>query len=186
MAFASRKWPAVLCDYEIGDCLLDSESEESLSDSECDNENEFDDCAVLNVVVNGESDQDDTIQDFLWGHEQLQGTKGKIHQQCWTSRCCEASDRIVDVFILFFNRAFIAKIAEETNRYAKQFLWGGGKLSSKSHARSWKPVTEEEIYIVLGLFMLMGIIQKPTLRSCFITRRVISTRIWRCYNKRQT
>jgi hypothetical protein len=71
MAFASRKWPAVLCDYEIGDCLLDSESEESLSDSECDSENEFDDCAVLNVVVNGESDQDDTIQDFLWVHEQL-------------------------------------------------------------------------------------------------------------------
>jgi hypothetical protein len=38
-----------------------------------------------------------------------------------------------------------------------------------------KPVTEGEIYVVLGLFMLMGIIQKPTLRSYFTTKRVIST-----------
>jgi hypothetical protein len=43
--------------------------------------------------------------------------------------------------------------------------------------RAWKPVTEGEIYVVLGLFMLMGIIQKPTLRlySYFTTKTVIST-----------
>jgi hypothetical protein len=40
---------------------------------------------------------------------------------------------------------------------------------------AWKPVTEREIYVVLGLFMLMGIIQKPTLRLYFTTKRVIST-----------
>jgi hypothetical protein len=27
----------------------------------------------------------------------------------------------------------------------------------------WKPVSEDEIYLVLALFMLMGIVQKPTL-----------------------
>jgi hypothetical protein len=36
-------------------------------------------------------------------------------------------------------------------------------------------VTEEEIYVLLGLFTPMGIIQKPTLRSYFTTKRVIST-----------
>jgi hypothetical protein len=36
-------------------------------------------------------------------------------------------------------------------------------------------VTEAEIYIVLGLFMLTGIIRKPTLRSYFSTKMVIST-----------
>jgi hypothetical protein len=36
-------------------------------------------------------------------------------------------------------------------------------------------VTEGEIYVVLGIFMLMGIIQKPPLRSYFTTERVIST-----------
>jgi hypothetical protein len=80
MAFASRKWPAVLPDDEVEDCLLGSESEESLSDSECDSENELDDCAVLDVVVNGDSDHDDIIQDCKGGHQQLQGTKGKFHR----------------------------------------------------------------------------------------------------------
>jgi len=41
--------------------------------------------------------------------------------------------------------------------------------------RSWTPVTESEIYTVLGLFLLMGIVQKPTARSYFLKRRVIST-----------
>jgi hypothetical protein len=55
-----------------------------------------------------------------------------------------------------------------------QFLHGH-KLSSRSAARAWKPVTEGVIYVVLGLFMLVGIIQKPTLKSYFTTKRVIST-----------
>jgi hypothetical protein len=40
----------------------------------------------------------------------------------------------------------------------------------KSPARAWKPVTEGEIYVVLGLFMLTGIIQNPTLILCFTTK----------------
>jgi hypothetical protein len=47
-------------------------------------------------------------------------------------------------------------------------------------------VTEEEIYIVLGLFMLMGIIQKPTLRSYFTTKRLISTPGFRDVMTRET
>jgi hypothetical protein len=34
-----------------------------------------------------------------------------------------------------------------------------------SRMRDWKPVTTDEVYVVLALFMLMGIIQKPTKRS---------------------
>jgi len=41
--------------------------------------------------------------------------------------------------------------------------------------RSWTPVKESEIHTVLGLFLLMGIVQKPTARSYFSKRRVIST-----------
>ena len=40
---------------------------------------------------------------------------------------------------------------------------------------SWASVTESEIYTVLGMFLLMGIVQKPTARSYFSKRRVIST-----------
>jgi hypothetical protein len=77
---------------------------------------------------------------------------------------------IVDVFELFFNRVFVGKIVE-TNRFAEHFL-RGHKLSGKLLARAWKPVAE---VVVIGLFMLIGIIQKPSLRSYFRTKRVIST-----------
>jgi hypothetical protein len=70
---------------------------------------------------------------------------------------------------LFLNREFVGKFVEVTNRYAKQFF-KGCKLSSKSPGRAWKPVTEGEVYVVLMLFMLTGIIQKPTLRSYFTTK----------------
>ena len=41
--------------------------------------------------------------------------------------------------------------------------------------RSWTPVTESKIYTILVLFLLLGIVQKPTARSYFSKRRVIST-----------
>jgi hypothetical protein len=81
---------------------------------------------------------------------------------------------IVDVFQLLFSRELINKIIEETNRYAEQFLHRY-KLSSRSTARTWKPVAERGIYVVLGRFTLTGIVQKITLRSYFITKRLIST-----------
>jgi hypothetical protein len=40
---------------------------------------------------------------------------------------------------------------------------------------AWKSVIEGEIYVLVGLFMLMSITQKPTLRSYFTTKGVIST-----------
>jgi hypothetical protein len=75
---------------------------------------------------------------------------------------------------LFFSKELIDTIVGETNSYAEQFLHGH-ELSIRSPASAWKPVTVGEIYIVVGLFMLMGIIQKPTLKSYFTTKRVIST-----------
>jgi hypothetical protein len=76
---------------------------------------------------------------------------------------------IVDIFELFFNKEIIHNIVKETNRYVEQFL-RGHELSVSLPARAWKPVTDGEIYVVLGLFMLMGIVQKPTLRSYFSTK----------------
>jgi len=43
----------------------------------------------------------------------------------------------------------------------------------------WKPViNEDEMYVVLALFMLMGIIQKPTLRSYFSKHCILATPIF--------
>jgi hypothetical protein len=70
----------------------------------------------------------------------------------------------------------IQEIVLETNQYAEQFMNSGGRLFSfRSLVRQWTPVTEGEIYVVPGLYFLIGIIQKPTLRSYFIRKRILST-----------
>jgi hypothetical protein len=59
----------------VQECLLGSKSEESLSDSKFDSENELDDCALLDVAVDDDSDVDDIIQDFVW--EDMNNYKGQ-------------------------------------------------------------------------------------------------------------
>lgn len=67
----------------------------------------------------------------------------------------------------------------------EQFL-RGRELSIRSPARTWKTVAEGEIYVILGLFMLIGIVQKPALRSYFIIKKCnFHTGVWRHYNTRQ-
>jgi hypothetical protein len=67
----NKKWSFALCDEEGGEYLHLSESEENLSDSELDAENELDDRALLDAVVNdGRS-----TEDFVW--ENMQNYKGK-------------------------------------------------------------------------------------------------------------
>jgi hypothetical protein len=80
----------------------------------------------------------------------------------------------VDVFKLFFYKELADTTAEESNRHTEQFLCGH-TLSSKSTARAWEPMTEGEIYVVLELFMLVGIIQRPILILYFTTKTIIST-----------
>jgi hypothetical protein len=75
MASTSSKRSAVLCDDKVKECLLGSKFEESLSDSEFDSENELDDCALLDVVVDDNSGEDDDIQDFIW--EDMNNYKGQ-------------------------------------------------------------------------------------------------------------
>jgi hypothetical protein len=50
-----------LCDDKVGEYLLLSKSEQNLLDSEFDTENEFDECALLDAVVNDSS----AAQDFI-------------------------------------------------------------------------------------------------------------------------
>jgi len=76
----------------------------------------------------------------------------------------------------FFDKDLIQQIFRETNSYAEQYKNTLGNICSFiSLVRSWTPLTESEIYTVLGLFLLMGIVQKPTVRSYFSKSRVIST-----------
>jgi hypothetical protein len=72
----------------------------------------------------------------------------------------------VDIFEQFFDTDIIQTIVTETNRYAKQFKNTRDNIFSKrSRVNEWQPVIAEEIYVVLALFMLMGTVQKPSLRT---------------------
>jgi hypothetical protein len=47
----------------------------------------------------------------------------------------------------------------ETHRYAEQYkIQRGNLFTFRSPVHSWVPVAENEIYVVMGLFLLMGIV----------------------------
>ena len=66
---------------------------------------------------------------------------------------------------MFFDDELVELIMRETNTYTAQKIQARSFIPLRSRMRDWKPVTTDEIYVVLALFMLVGIIQKPTLRS---------------------
>jgi hypothetical protein len=109
----------------VKECLLGRETKESLSESEFDSENELDDCALLDVVVDDNSDEDDIIQDFVW--EDMNNYKGQRKNfmgSVGPQGAAKEVTEIVDVFDLFFNSELVDTIVEETSRYAEQFLRG--------------------------------------------------------------
>ena len=82
------------------------------------------------------------------------------------------------VFKMFFDDELIELIVRETNTYAAQKIQARSFIPLRSRLRDWTPVTTDEIYVVLALFMLMGIIQKPTLRSYFSKNCILATPIF--------
>ena len=71
------------------------------------------------------------------------------------------------VFKMFFDDQLVELIVHETKTYATQKIQARGFISLRSRMRDWKPVTKDETYVVLALFMLMRIIKKPTRRLYF-------------------
>jgi hypothetical protein len=166
-----------------------NESEECLISDSCDDSDDSDNCEDDIAVADAAVDEDDSdveehslgYTDYSSGficedmdnyhvqHELFSGHSGPQNS------AVNMQD-IVSVFLLFFSRDIVHIIFIETNRYAKQFINSRGRLFTfRSLVRKWTRVTENEIYVVLGLYLLMGIIQKPTLRSYFSRRRILST-----------
>ena len=82
------------------------------------------------------------------------------------------------VFKMFFDNELVELIVCETNTYTAQKIQARSFIPLHSRMRDWKPVTKDEMYVVLALFMLMGIIQKPTLRSYFSKNYILATPIF--------
>ena len=79
---------------------------------------------------------------------------------------------------MFFDDELVELIVRETNTYAAQKIQARSFNPLRSRMRDWKPVTKDEMYVVLALFMLMGIIQKPKLRSYFSKNCILATPIF--------
>jgi hypothetical protein len=69
-------------------------------------------------------------------------------------------------------------IVRETNTYAEQKIIARSLIPFRSRMQDWKPVTTDEMYVIIALFMLMGIIQKLTLRSYFSKNSVLATPVF--------
>ena len=67
------------------------------------------------------------------------------------------------VFKIFVDNELVELIVRETNIYAAQKIQARSFIPLRSRMRDWKPITKDEMYVVLALFMLVGII----LRSYF-------------------
>jgi hypothetical protein len=88
---------------EVGENLLLSKSEGSLSYLEIDNDSELDYHALLDVVVNDGSDEDDNItQDFVSENmENYMGQRENFMGNVGSQRATEHVTEIVDVFEFF-------------------------------------------------------------------------------------
>ena len=76
------------------------------------------------------------------------------------------------VFKMFFTDDLVELTVRETNAHAgererERKKRSANNIPSRSRMRDRKPVTTDEMYVMLALFMLMEIIQKPTLGSYF-------------------
>jgi hypothetical protein len=86
---------------------------------------------------------------------------------------------IVCVFIIFQYR-HSSKNCCGNESLRRQFMNSGGRLFTfRSLVRQWKPVIENEFYVMIGLYLLMGIIQNPTLWAYFFKKENnANSRIW--------
>ena len=79
----------------------------------------------------------------------------------------------------FFYKEIIQQTVRKINRYEEQLKNAQDNLFPFcSFVRLGIPVMQNELYVVLGLFLLTGIVQNPTVRSYFSKKSNINT--WIC------
>jgi hypothetical protein len=163
-----------LSDKEVDQILLDDSSVSSLEIESDSVQSEIDYAQEEFVIVNEQEHDakqetdvtaDDKDVQWVWHEVNVLHNNVKIP---FTGQSGAQKDfvSVLDTFLLFFDEEVIAFIVTETNKYAEQYIQ---KCTPKprSRVRKWEPVTGEEIYVALRLTMLMGIVQKPIIKSYF-------------------
>jgi hypothetical protein len=106
------------------------------------------------------------------------GQKEQFVDNCGPQNEAQSEIHSAKVFKMFFDEELMELIVRETNTYAAQKIQARSFIPLRSTMRDWKPITTDEIYVLLAIFMLMGIIQKPTLRSYFSKHVILATPIF--------
>lgn len=135
-----------------------SESSSSNSDSETGNDNP--NTESDNVETNDEwtdSDKDPQIHTFT----EQEGLKLNIPNNC----------SVWDIFSMIFDDMLIDKIRDWTNARA-DMIRSSVTLSRGSNMKKWKAVTSEELKRFLGLCIIMGNIQMPSIK-CYWSKNII-------------
>ena len=85
-----------------------------------------------------------------------------------------SNNSILDIFQTFIPIEIIDLTADETNRYAVSKPSKRNPLR-KPHDLQWKDVTNDEIKVVLGLCILMGVVKKPVIKLYWSTKVMLAT-----------
>jgi hypothetical protein len=84
----------------------------------------------------------------------------------------------IDYFNLFLKDADFHSWAVETNNYARQVMQSRPNLPPNSRMRKWIDITANEMKQWLGLIIITGLVQKPSMEDYWSTDPVISTPIF--------
>lgn len=85
----------------------------------------------------------------------------------------------VDIFEFYFDRQIMEEITKFTNLYAEQERNKKGMIfPRRSRDWDWQPVTVDELYLYFSLLMLMGIVQKPSVKSYYSKNSLLESPIF--------
>ena len=85
-----------------------------------------------------------------------------------------SNSSILDIFQAFIPSEMIDLIADKTNCYAASKPSWHNHLK-KQHDLEWKDVTSDEIKMVLGLCIFMGVVKKPVIKLYWSTKAMLVT-----------
>lgn len=189
---SSRKY---LFQDEIQQSLLQDITDSDQSNFSDESDSSGTDDLTLDEEIVAETDSDDECNEIKFGTassapsassdkftwEDMTNYVGQREQfvdNCGPQNEAQSEIDGAKVFKMFFDEELMELIVRETNTYAAQKIQARSFIPLRSTMRDWKPVTTDEIYVVLAIFMLMGIIQKPTLRSYFSKHVILATPIF--------
>jgi hypothetical protein len=143
-----------------------SDTDVSSVDCETDSDHSVDDVAVIDTLVNSDDDYNEAVaasaENVVWENvSNYTGQREQFIEGFGPQGAAKEVQGIVESFELLFNREFVQKNCRRDQPPCctiSKFVCSGRLFPRRSVVHAWKPKTADEIYILLGLFMLIGIV----------------------------